>query len=418
MSLGTSSLGLVSLGLVRAAAAPKAPFALLTIPPNWATEVIETLEWQTDIVESFNRIEQRVARAWVPKQQISYDTLTVDGSSRRLDEYLHAMAESTVAMPAWMEVVRLSAGAAAGSRTLYCDPQLSRLQADKYAVLFRSPHDYELVKIDEVLADRVKLVYPLRSAWLADAKLLPVIRGTLDLTTKVKRLSSAVSQASISFTVSAEDVYAPDGVAPTTLGGLEVVTERHNWTEGIDAEVVLAAEDLSYEVGITSRLARGRYALVRRSFAVLLPSRADTHRFRAFLTRRKGRLAPCLVSTGATDFVVSRDEAPASVSVSIAEIEPRVVPPALRGAYGIEIKTPNATLVKPVIDAYSAPGRTIIALGEPIGQTLLAADVLRTSLVHYSRLSADKVSIKWRSAEVAECSVTFESITRRAGGAV
>lgn len=418
MSLGTSSLGLVSLGLVRAAAAPKAPFALLTIPPNWATEVVETLEWQTDVVESFNRIEQRAARAWVPKQQISYDTLTVDVSTRKLDEFLLGMSEATIAMPVWMEVVKLSAAAAAGSRTLYCDPQFSRLQKDKYAVLFRSPHDYELVVVADVLADRVKLVYPLRSAWVSGAKLLPVIRGTLDLTTKVRRHSSAVSEAAISFTVSAEDVYSPDGAAPATLEGIEVVTERHNWSGGVDAEVVLAAEDLSYEVGITSRLARGRHALVRRSFSVLLPTRADTYRFRSFLTRRKGRLTPCLVSSGATDFVISRDEAPASVAVSIGEIVPREVPPALRGAYGIEIKTANSTLVKPVIDAYAAPGRTIIALGEPIGQTLLAADVVRASLIHYCRLSADRVSIKWRSAEVAECTVTFESITRRAGGAV
>lgn len=391
---------------------------LLALPPNWSEPVTETFDWRTDIITSRNLVEQRRALWGQPKQTISYQAIMVDEVARQQELVITSSGSRSVVMPAWMDSSRLTAACASDATVLFCDTTERRFHAGGMAVLYESPLNAMTVEVEAVQPNRLVLKRPVGAAWPDGSRIFPALRGLLSMTTRAQRLTAGVCVVNVELKVSPSDIYAPEGLPVQLANGVEVFTELHNWSNAIDLDLTTSADDVEFDVGILTRQSRNRPAAVRRTANLLLSSRPAVNRVRGFIARRQGRLTPCLVSSRALDLIVHRNELPDSLSLTVKGAIQVTATSPLEGVEYLEIRTGSGDYLVRFSDVRVELGNTIFTLTNALGFLLQTENIIRVSLLRRSRMSSDKVTFTWRTAEVVETSLTFESLQRPVGAAV
>ena len=148
------------------------PFSVLTHEPE--SGITEKWVYESDVITSDNGEEQRISLSRLPKRSWSGNyTFDSEVDLRRHLATMFAQFKAAFDWPAWHMGVKIKTTAAAGQKTIVCNPARSDFRAGQKA-LIKLGSAYEVVTIDEIESDHVTVTTNLVSTWTKQAYICPI----------------------------------------------------------------------------------------------------------------------------------------------------------------------------------------------------------------------------------------------------
>ena len=191
---------------------------------RWTWPVNERLGWNTEILQSHDRTEQRIAkRRNIPDRRIGTRLfLEGDNACSQLDAIIHAWLKKTWRVPLWGEAERHVGLLSSGSSSLAIDTRYADFR-EGYALIWQNSENFEFVIVESLTDTALTLVDPTVNTYEGVKFILPVRLGHCIEASRAQRYPDA-ALAEIAWRI--EDVQAVTGfVADMTYDGYTVLTE-------------------------------------------------------------------------------------------------------------------------------------------------------------------------------------------------
>lgn len=301
-------------------AIPTNPIAIFK--PNWANGIVERLEWLTSVVATYAGSEQRRRVRLTPRRsfEISYNR---SGRERTFfDLWMMNLAAEEVFLPLWHDQGALTRAAEAGDADLRVDTAYREYLPGGYAVLVKDSFTYEIVEIDEVLADRVTLAEFLVGDWPKNTKLYPLRLATLDPETQAQALSSRANSVTLLYTLTGANEIDDEGDWDDfyKIGNLPVLTKEPNRADPLDIGWGYSILENDQQLGLRRRVVLRDNAATLQGYNWWAKGREAQYRVRQLLYRLKGRFQPVYMPTFSDDVVLAKPVAANSYWITIQNI--------------------------------------------------------------------------------------------------
>lgn len=381
--------------------------------PNWTNGMIETLEWKSDVLRSFDGSEQRRALRIHPRRGFEYDFMATKRDTQRLEALLWGWGYRDFALPVWTDGTALQLGVNVGDQGLLCDTTDLSFRAGDFVVLFKNSGEFEAVQVGSFDPGQIYLQFPLQTSWEAGTKIYPAVIAHLPSSTPLQRYTDSVLTGRVAFSTSADQTYAylPTEAASVTYDGLEVVTVKPNWKDPIQNEFTRQLLVADTGVGPIGYYTSETYPRIVRPFQWFLTNRAEIRAFRAFLGRMRGQVKTCWVPSWHSDFtIIKRVEiTDTSITVLGSEFSDLVGLDTNRNRLMIMLND-GTIYYRQILGTSLDAGNTVLGLSSNFGRVIEISEVKRIQFLLKCRLASDKVEIPWRTNRVATPQVTFTTV--------
>ncbi len=380
-------------------------------PPNWSQPYAESLEWLTDIIESFSGDEQRYALRTKPRRIFEYSSVVKKEEAAIADNLLWGWQNRNYAVPLWFDKTSLTSAALVGTTVLALDTTNRGFFTGGLLLLINGPMDYEAIEVSSVSGSSVTLAKPLERAWAAGTKVYPLNIARLPTNVTSTRLTDSVKQLPVTFITDPvqNDPYIPVAAAATTHNGYEVILRKPNWARPIDIDNEFQYEAADFQVGGIAYSTSVTYPKVTRRFQWNLKSKVELRQFRELLGRLKGRNRAAYLPTWFSDFELYATEVASSVTIKVKNNEfYRMVnvDPALNTL--MILPRSGAPIIRTIGSVGIDPtGFVTLGLNAAVGIDLNPNTLSRLSLVHLCRLTTDRVTINRLSDDKATVEANF-----------
>lgn len=372
----------------------------------WTWPVVETLLFNTEVLEGHDRTEQRIARhGGVPRQQFRTSMLVEgDGEVAALDAILHGWLKRTWPVPLWPQAVRHTAALAAGMGEISLDTRYTEFRDDSYGLIWQGQR-HEILKIASVTETGLALGTALAHDFNGGKWIIPLRRGyCLSAATRQRFLGGS---ALVEMAWQVVDVEAVTGHAASLVyDGLEVLTEPA-FVEG-DAHREIHDGDvavLDAGTGPFVVVSNSGENLIRQRHIWQCVTAAECWSLRQFLHAIRGPQKAFGVPTFRSDLTLTRPAAAADTSLYVRNrgfarnlglnplrnyvaFRPPLAAILVRKVTGLSA----VSAAEEKIDLDTAPGQPF-----PAGETL--------SWVDKCRLADDAVELVWEGRGELTCSV-------------
>lgn len=387
---------------------------LFPIEPDWSSPFVESLEWRTDVLRSFNGTEQRRALRRLPRRSFEYNFSVKRDAARKLNNLLLGWQNRVYAMPMWQEKNALTADAALGSQVLSIDTDSFGYAAGQIAVIYVSHSENETVEIDSFTANTVTLKRPTTRYWPKGTLFYPAAVAHLPTEVQTRRLTDTVIQGAVTFTSSPEqtDPFLPAATAPETFDGFEVISRQPNWIDGIDNTYSYLFDEIDASLGPILWETREKSGSISRPYAFFLRNRQDMVNFRAFLRRMEGRLKTCLIPSWHDDMVLRSTIGSGDTGMYVvgSDLGLMLADDQTMRRLMIRLKD-GTTFYRKVLSVQVDNNDTFIQLGQSLSRIVAPSDVQGIHMLLLCRLSGDKVEIPWRTPTVADPTINFTTVS-------
>jgi hypothetical protein len=371
-------------------------------------ELLEALEFRTDILTAWDGTEQRIRLREAPRQSFEMEVWATGAARSRLDLLLAGYHGWTYLLPVWPEQAALSSLLSAGSGVVPITTTAGDYRVGSQALLWSSCDDYEAVEISEVWADALildgatttsrdypagSLVLPLREARLLEQYRREDYPG--DLSPCVHTLRWVVE----------DNLDLVGTAAPDQYLGHDVLVDPYLLpAETIERSFERELDTVDPLLGAWKQFARTQYPLATTEVLWRMGTPATAWAFRRFLHRRAGRCNPVWIPSWRPDLELLEPAGAGASQITVTDVGYRF--------FGLDRPTfrdvaimPSAggQILRRVTAAVAGdPGEEILTLSATLGQAITPATVARISFLALSRLAADRVEILWPRAGLAE----------------
>jgi len=372
----------------------------------WTWPVVETLTFNTEILESHNRTEQRIARhGGIPRSQFRTTVLLAgDEEVASFDAVMDGWLKHTWPVPLWPQAKRHAAILLAGVDEIGLDTRYAEFRDDSYGLIWQ-PDQYEIIKIDSKTDTALVLSNDLTKDLFGDKWIVPLRRGYVLDTPNKQRLIGGAALVEMTWLV-VDNAAVTGHVAAMTYDDLEVLTsptfaDGDNFRETHDPDVALLDAGTSpFEV-----ISNSDENLVRQRHVWQCVTEAQCWSLRQFLHAMRGRQVAFLVPTFRSDLMLTRYVSSTDTSLYIRNggYARKMGDGSLR-QYVAFRPTPTEIIVRKVtglsvvsteeerIDLDAAPEQAFAAGG-------------MVSWVDKCRLADDTVELQWRGHGELSCAV-------------
>lgn len=385
-------------------------------PPNWASPVIETLEWKTDVLRSRDGREQRRALRENPRRSFEYDLLLNGEISAMFESYLWGWQDRYFALPVWTDIGKLTAGVPIGQSTLPVVTDTLSFRANDFALIYRNQKTYEVVELQSIASTVLTLKAPVASAWEAGTKVYPLLLSHLSDSVKQNRHTSSVNQVNgLLFNTSADTAYSgiPGAAATTLYDGIELITQKPDWKSAIENEFTRAFDTVDTGIGPVGYFQTEGTSRIVRPFQWFLPTRADILDFRNLMGRLAGQSKTCWIPSWHDDFEVAGSNSADQTVITVKGTWFHTLVGVDTSRDRLFIRLPNGTTqykrLLSTLPDYVAD-TTTLQLDSTLGTIISSGDNTRVGLLLRCRLASDKVVIPWITDSVANPQTTFTTV--------
>lgn len=383
--------------------------------PNYKYDVIESLEWKTNVMRSYNGTEQRRAIRTKPRRTFEYTLSRFKGDAQLLQSMLIGWQNRVFALPVWTDKVVLQVDQAAGDTVVLVNPTNYSFSAGKSLIMYLSPTEFEVADILS-MSSTITLVRALEKAWPKGTAVYPVIEAHLPKSTSIRRLTDSVLEGRVTFETNPADTdpYIPTGGTFPTYAGTELITAQPNWEGGLNGTFDFAFNTLDYETGAIGWLASEDYSTNSRPYSWLFADRTSITEFRRFLGRRRGMVKTCWAPTWNDDFTVVANIAPSDTSIIVADNGYADLVQANAAHNRIMIRTSgDQKYYRQILDSVKGPGanQITLTLDSPLGTAYTAKQVQAVHYLQLCRLMSDKITIQWKANATAIVETMFFTVT-------
>lgn len=374
---------------------------LFSFPPNWGRPLVERLEWLTDVMESKNATEERLALRSFPRRSLEYDLLLQGHALGRLDALLWGNMARRYVVPIWTDRQNLGATLTSGATAVPVWTAGYDFSAGGLAVLWADHLTNEVVTVSTVEVDEITLADPTTLSWPAGTRVFPARYGRLPEKLSVSRSTALAGRCSLRFELENGPVEAVPSAA--TYLGTEVDLRRPNWGQAIDNPYERKIERLDYALGPVFVDDLSDLQETTRTHRYHLCSRAAIAEYRAWLHAREGRANAFWQPQRQQDLLQAAPigSGSAVLRVQALDYDSNYNLAAGRRDLALYHVFSDQWYFRRVLAADAAPGGTEdLTLDSPLGIAANPGD-LRIFWLTLSRLDSDSVEIAWHSNSVA-----------------
>lgn len=171
---------------------------------DWETEVIETLEFFTNILTSRSGAEQRRSNRNTPRRYIEFD-ITAEGAERaNIDNFIRKHGGKEIYLPIWFDQYITTENANSGTQNVYVPVEGRKVMLVEDDVVFiteNNPLKFELGEIDYFEDEFIKLKHDLDYTWPAGTKVYKAVKAKLVEQPSFTGLSQEVDQGTVRFMI-------------------------------------------------------------------------------------------------------------------------------------------------------------------------------------------------------------------------
>ena len=388
--------------------------------PNWREPVIESLEWLTDILESHNGTEQRLALRQFPRRAMRYlFTFETPNKVSMFEGYLFGWQAKVFALPVWTDWRPLAVNLPVGSTSVSTYTSFLDYGPGSMLILWRDYAHWEVVDVASFTASAITFKKPTTMPWRIGDRLAPVRLARLGKSIQVSRPTSSLAEATLSFFYEVPTAVAQNRIGTSTwpqYQGLDVLTQPPNATE--DGEDAFECDMETVDVG------KGPWAVyghtdcgvpVSRSYRWLLKSRQEIANFLAFLEARRGRHVPFWMSSWSMDLELLQALGSADTTLLVKAIAYTQILKhhANRSDLVFYFQDGSAPVFKHITGSVDpGNGTEVIALDSSFGRILAPTDFKAISFLTFGRLEGDSIEISWHSDSIAEVSFRVREVLK------
>lgn len=393
---------------------------VLTTQPNWASPVLERLEWRTDVLKVRNGNEQRIQLREHPRHLIEYDFLVVRDEYRALQVQLLRWQSERWVIPLWMHSQPTTTHTVLHSTRIYVNSTSTyEYQVGSFIYLSASYLQYEYLPVVFVGPNYITVSEPTQHVWPVGTTITPARYGRLASSVKLSGITSDVVKGS--FQLQVENTQKFPYNVDEFIDGLLFFGTEPNRAVPLDMDWSRNLGILDYGTGPILSYDLHGYTEIIRSYEYLSLHRSGQDNVRSLLNHCKGMRSSFLLPTfqadvdifkgyggiGADPIYLITGQSFVIHSVNYTEdMFYRVSHPYLR----IELTT-GAVLIRRVQHSLTLMGAAeLITFTTAFGHAFKASMVKRISYVNMSRLDSDAVEFTWITPMVVSMAITTRGI--------
>lgn len=371
----------------------------------WVPQVdyMETLEWQTDVIQAFAG-EQRIALRAAPRQGFDHRYYLPSQDLARAQAVVGGWAHRLYGLPLFGEA-RTVGALTAGLTQLMVDTAHADYRAGGMACVWASVDQFEVVEIAQALADRLVLVRPLTTSYAA-ARVMPLrIARTLH-GVEFDRVDGRNSFASARWSVT-DNAELSGATTMDTYRGADVLPLCRVMVSPISDHIARSVDVFDNGSGVMDTDVQTSY-VARTSMATFhADTRAERWALRVFLDRIKGRRGAFWLVSGNADLQIA---APLSSAGNTLQVLP-IGYPLYYGVTDICILLNDGTRIyRRVTGGTAVDGLEHLALDAAPGVTIDASNVRRIMFMRLYRFDADTVEIHHPARDIARAAVACREV--------
>ncbi len=353
-------------------------------------EITETLEWQTDVIETINS-EQRIALRDLPRRSFEMRHILSDEEYAAARAYLRET--DSLYVPDWTQGVHLGPlVAGSDSDSINIPDNYFGFDVGDSVILRQSNALFELATIVEVDSNNLRILDNIDRAY-DNARIYPVLDCQAAGGLSASRLGRRKTELSITVTsFTGEDL---QGAHYSQYRSLYVVSECPVIAGGLRESFDWDFETFDAGFG-TPYLYRKRAAPnVRYTMSWFVKTRLDRYRLRQFLYRCKGRHKAFWLSSRGKDLTPTVAIGSSDTSITV-ENYPGLVALGRTSNFDIDITTTSdVSYYRQVTSQSSGPsGTQVLNIDSSLGVNLGLSDIKRISFLRCSRLDVDSVQLQ------------------------
>ena len=362
------------------------------------TRFKETLEWKTDVIETYNR-EQRLALRLAPRQSWSYEFQLTPRQLSRAKAMSTAWSQRLYGLPIWPEATYVG-GLAQDATSVALDTSNADYRGYDLILIWEDDENFVAVECTDVFSSSINLKLPLSrsftSAWVMPLRFARTPTGT-----SFTRTASDISLAKLRFLVS-NNVDLSGANAFPTYRSAPVITDRTVLVGNFEEKIVRGAT--FFDNGSGPILSENERAYPERSETITFDQsgRADIWSLRQFLHTLKGKQKSFWTISWNPDLVLLADIAPTDSTISVQDI-----------GYHLFYDVSDIVLVKKdgtfvfnrILSGGLDPGGyEVLNLEATFGTSIPMADIDMICFMRHVRLNSDNLELTHDLGERVSCS--------------
>lgn len=367
-------------------------------------QVLERLEWLTDVIPAYDGSEQRIRLRGSPRRAFEGEFLLSGRDRRTAENLLHGAHARDWAVPVWMDAQQLATAISSGADVLAVDTTTRDFHVGGAVYVGTGPDAFEVGEVESLTSSSITLADPLVSGWPAGAEVLPLRAARMPADFRVSRFDFDSIYGRVRF----ECIGGGGGVAGVDPGPVyrsaPVLTLRPNGTEDVDTTLLRKLAALDAGTGPLFYDDEAGGPIRQQSHRWMLSGRAEIHAFRQWLYARQGRLVDFWLPSWADDLrlVASAGSGATQIDVENCGYTGRVAQDI--GRRDIRIELASGASITRRITASTVVSASVerLTVDSALGTAIAPDDVVRTSFLDRVRLDADAAEVAWWTWDAAE----------------
>jgi hypothetical protein len=381
---------------------------IVLYPYLYRTNMIENLEWLTNILINDDGSENRQGLRENPRQKFSVLSFIQPSEHIRADNILYGWRHQTWAIPIWSEGRQPTSAVTALDIIIQVDTRFGDFRVDSLAVIWENERKFDLFTILSLTDTQITLDRGITEDFSVNAIVCPIRTGRMTRHPQRRSkghnaLLSVIFEVddNTSFSVGAspivyltEDTYLD---IPDMPGAKEF---KDNYIR--DIRVV------DYKTGIVTHFSSWNDTKVSRDFLIVLEGLEDIWNFRLWLHRRAGKQRPFWMPTFERNMFVT-GTGNIGLNIIIREDANRAQGSARDHIY-IRMKdgTEYLRAVLSITDIGGLGLENNVTIDLSISEN--QEDIDYISYMGLKRLDSDRIQLKWGVNNTVECHIPIKEI--------
>lgn len=154
---------------------------IVLLPLRPEAPLREHLVWETKVIQSIDKSEQRIANRQYPRGIFEF---LLKNGRKKAETILFDRQSKLLAVPAWHEPSYLTSAGAKDDYTIYVDSTAyGNFYVGGYAIIFTDEYTFDALKIDSLTATSITFESPLASAHVKNTQVMPLMSAYVEPTT-------------------------------------------------------------------------------------------------------------------------------------------------------------------------------------------------------------------------------------------
>lgn len=365
------------------------------LTPDWANGVKETLQFKTDVMQSFwSAKEQRRALRIAPRRIFEFSVDAAQQDRRFIEAALFTWSAMVWALPIWADGQQLTTAANPGDTIVACDTVNRDFVGDGLAILIFSATKYEVLQIDVYSSSSIVLAHPIVGTWPVGSKIYPARTARLNGYPQLTKINGQMASIHPSFTV----IEPCDWTAASGLPAYRsnpVLENSPNDADSNTQSYERQAVTIDNQTGAIEVIDNANIGFSLRSHAWFLQGRSQRAAFRALMYLLKGRVGEMWVPTYNSDLKLVSPIAPTDTGIVVETTGYTLFLVNQLNRKDIRIELTSGTIFyrritgASIVDANTES----LSIDSSLGQAIAVAQIRRISYMAMSRLNTDSIDI-------------------------